>query len=64
MCSEAHRDALVKFLRIAHVPQDISVYQFEGVVNNIVASISLGFSENEHPPEERNHNKAMHISIE
>lgn len=25
MCSEAHRDALVKFLRTAHVPQEISV---------------------------------------
>ncbi|XP_050877316.1 uncharacterized protein LOC127081075 [Lathyrus oleraceus] len=42
MCSEAHREALVKFLRTAHVPQEISVCQFEGVVNNIANSLSLG----------------------
>ncbi|XP_050878617.1 uncharacterized protein LOC127082421 [Lathyrus oleraceus] len=64
MCSEAHRDALVKFLRTTHVPQEISVCQFEGVVNNIVTSLSLGFSDEELPAEGRNHNKALHISIE
>ncbi|XP_050908700.1 uncharacterized protein LOC127122404 [Lathyrus oleraceus] len=26
MCSEAHKDALVKFLRTTHIPQEISVY--------------------------------------
>ncbi|XP_050915899.1 uncharacterized protein LOC127130992 [Lathyrus oleraceus] len=45
MCSEAHRDALVKFLRTAHVPQEIPVCQFEGVVNNIATSLSLGEGE-------------------
>ena len=64
MCSEAHRDALVKFLRTAHVPQEIPVCQFEGVVNNIATSLSLGFSDEELPAEGRNHNKALHISIE
>ncbi|XP_050909309.1 uncharacterized protein LOC127123094 [Lathyrus oleraceus] len=44
MCSEAHREALVKFLRTAHVPQEISVCQFEGVVNNIATSLSLVLS--------------------
>lgn len=64
MCSEAHRDALVKFLRVAHVPQDIYVFQFKRVVNNIASSVSLGFIDNELPPEGRNHNKALHIYIE
>ncbi|XP_050889358.1 uncharacterized protein LOC127094581 [Lathyrus oleraceus] len=64
LCSEAHREALVKFLRTAHVPQEISVYQFEGVVNNIATSLSLGFSDEELSAEGRNHNKALHISIE
>ncbi|XP_050891446.1 uncharacterized protein LOC127096960 [Lathyrus oleraceus] len=64
MCSEAHRDALVKNLRITHVPQEISVCQFEGVVNNIATSLSLGFSDEELPSEGRSHNKALHISIE
>ncbi|KAI5442170.1 hypothetical protein KIW84_011294 [Lathyrus oleraceus] len=64
MSSEAHRGALVKFLKMTHVPQEILVYQFEGVVNNIAASLSLGFSNEELPDEGRNHNKALHISIE
>lgn len=64
ICLEAHRDALVKFLRMAYVPQEISVCQFEGVVNNIASNLSLGFNYDELPPEGRNHNKALHISIE
>lgn len=38
--------------------------QFEGVVSNIATSQSLGFSDEELPAEGRNHNKALHISIE
>ncbi|XP_050889760.1 uncharacterized protein LOC127095058 [Lathyrus oleraceus] len=64
MSSEAHREALMKFLRTAHVPQEISVNQFEAVVANISASSCLGFNDDELPPEGRNHNKALHISIE
>ncbi|XP_050877554.1 uncharacterized protein LOC127081325 [Lathyrus oleraceus] len=63
MYSEAHRDALVKFLRTSYVPQEISVCQFEGVVNNIATSLSLGFSDEELLAEGRNHNKSLHISI-
>ncbi|XP_050920473.1 uncharacterized protein LOC127138115 [Lathyrus oleraceus] len=64
MCSEAHRDALAKKIRTSHVPQEISVCQFKGVVNNIATSLSLGFSDEELPAEGRNHNKSLHISIE
>ncbi|XP_050895943.1 uncharacterized protein LOC127102641 [Lathyrus oleraceus] len=63
MCSEAHMDALVKFMRTTHVPQEISICQFEGVVNNIATSLSLGFSDEELLAEGRNNNKALHISI-
>lgn len=62
--SEAHRDALVKFMIDAHMPQEISICQFEGVVNNITTSLSLGFSNEELPSEGSNHNKAFQISIE
>lgn len=62
--SEAYRDALVKFLRASHVPQETSICQFEGVFNNIASNISLGFSDEKLPPEGRNHNKALYISIE
>lgn len=64
ICSEADKDALVKFLRITHIPQEISVFQLEGVLNNIASSISLGFNDDELPPEGRNHNNTLHISIE
>lgn len=64
MSSEAHREALMKFLRAAHVPQEISANQCEAVVANISASSCLGFNDDEFPPEGRNHNKALHISIE
>lgn len=64
MCSEARCDAFVKFMKAAHVPQEIYVCQFEGVVNNVVTILSLGFSGKELPAEGRNHNKALHISIE
>lgn len=57
-------DALVKFLKMAHVLQEISVCQFEGIANNNVTTLSLGFSNEELPTEGRNHNKALHISIE
>lgn len=38
--------------------------QFETVVANISASSCLGFNDDELPSEGRNHNKALHISIE
>lgn len=34
------------------------------MVNYIATSLSLGFSDEEFPAEGRNHNKALHISIE
>lgn len=49
LCSEAHRDALIKFLSAAHVPQEIIVNKFEGVVANIVASSHIGFCDNDLP---------------
>ncbi|XP_050916295.1 uncharacterized protein LOC127131413 [Lathyrus oleraceus] len=64
MSSKAHREALIKFLRAAHVPQEILVNQFKAVVANISASSYLGFNDDEFSPKGRNHNKVLHISIE
>lgn len=63
LCSEAHGDALIKFLSAPHVPQEITVNQFEGVVANISANNHLGFYDNDLPLEGKSHNKALHISI-
>ena len=43
LCSEAHREALLKVLNTAYVPQEISVNQLEGIVANVHASNGLGF---------------------
>ncbi|XP_058726007.1 uncharacterized protein LOC131597320 [Vicia villosa] len=61
--SEAHRNTLMKILGSAHVTQDITVPQFEGVVTNIAAGNCLGFCDDELPPEGRAYNKELHIFI-
>ena len=62
--SEHHRNALLKLLNSAFVPHEISVNQFETVVANITAGNGLGFTDFDLPPEGRNHNNALHISME
>ncbi|XP_058726036.1 uncharacterized protein LOC131597348 [Vicia villosa] len=62
--SEKHRDALMKILNVAHVTKDITVNQFDGMVANLTAGACLGFSDHELPPQGKEHNKALHISIQ
>ncbi|KAI5430834.1 hypothetical protein KIW84_035096 [Lathyrus oleraceus] len=64
LCSEARREALLKVLNAAYVPQKISVNQLEGIIANVHASNGLGFTDSDLTPAGRNHNKAMHISME
>ncbi|XP_058741904.1 uncharacterized protein LOC131614320 [Vicia villosa] len=64
LCSETHRNALLRLLSTAFVPPEISVNQLEGVVSNINAGNGLGFTDADLPPEGRNHNRALHISVE
>jgi len=61
--SEAHRNALMKVLDQAFVNYDVTVGQFDGIVGNITACNNLSFSDEELPEEGRNHNLALHISI-
>lgn len=61
--SEAHRTALMKVLKQAHVGQDITVNQFDGIVNNITSCGNLSFSDEDLTNEGRNYNKALHISV-
>src|ERR1051325_7205182 len=62
--SEAHRNALMKLFKNDFVPQEITVGQFETVCASISARNGLGFTDFDLPPEGRNHNKALHISME
>ncbi|XP_058774480.1 uncharacterized protein LOC131648768 [Vicia villosa] len=64
LCSEIHRNALLRLLSTAFVPPEISVNQLEGVVSNINAGNGLGFTDADLPPEGKNHNRALHISVE
>ncbi|XP_058742506.1 uncharacterized protein LOC131615002 [Vicia villosa] len=62
--SEKHRDTLMKILSAAHVTKDITVNQFDGMVANLTAGTCLSFSEHELPSQGKEHNKALHISIQ
>ena len=64
LCSEAHRNALLKMLNMAYVPQEISVNQLEGVIANVSTRHGVGFTDLDLTPEGRNHNKALHITME
>ena len=64
LCSKAHAQALVKFLKFAHVTQEISADQFENYVSSLTNDNGLGFSDVDLTPEGKNHNKALYVSIE
>ena len=61
--SDVHKEALMKVLEKAFVDHDVTVGQFGGIVGNITACNSLSFSDEELPGEGRNHNLALHISV-
>ena len=63
MSSEPHRALLVKVLNEDHVAQDISVEDFEGIINNITTNNYLTFVEEEIPIEGRGHNRALHVFV-
>lgn len=61
--SDAHREALMKVLSQAYVDHDVTLGQFGSIVGNVTACNSLGFSDEDLPSEGRNHNLALHISV-
>ncbi|KAI5396377.1 hypothetical protein KIW84_062543 [Lathyrus oleraceus] len=63
MNSEAHREALHKVLEQAYVEHDVTVDQFDHIVANITSCNNLSFCDEELPEEGRNHNLALHISM-
>ena len=62
--SEAHAKALITFLKTAHVPQETSADQFKDCVASLTADNGLGFSYADLTTKGRNHNDALHVSIE
>ena len=62
--SPAHRESLMRVLDQAYVEHDVTIDEFTGVVGNITACNNLGFCDDDLPEEGRNHNLALHISVE
>ncbi|XP_050909005.1 uncharacterized protein LOC127122761 [Lathyrus oleraceus] len=61
--SKAHREALEKVLEQAYVDHDVTIGQFDSIVANITTCNNLSFSTEEFPEQGRNHNLALHISM-
>ena len=64
LCSDVHAQALIKYLKNARVPQETIADQFENYVASLTIDNGLGFSDADLTPMGKNHNKALHISIE
>ncbi|XP_050874907.1 uncharacterized protein LOC127078504 [Lathyrus oleraceus] len=63
MSYEAHREALQKVLEQAYVDHDVTINQFDSIIANITACNNLSFSHEELPIEGKDHNMALHISM-
>ncbi|KAI5433952.1 hypothetical protein KIW84_020981 [Lathyrus oleraceus] len=61
--SEPHREALQKVLDLAYVDHDVTIEQFDSIVANITACNTLSFCDVDLPEEGRDHNMALHISM-
>ena len=64
LCSDAHARTLIKFLKKARVPHETTTDQFENCVASLTVDNGLGFSYADLTPLGKNHNKALHVSIE
>ncbi|XP_027095994.1 uncharacterized protein [Coffea arabica] len=63
MTSELHRAALLKVLNETQVPKDIPVDKFTNVVEHVLASNQISFSDKDLTAERIGHNKALYISV-
>ena len=63
MNSPAHRKSLMRVLDHVFVESDMPLDQFSSVVGNITSCNNLSFCDDELLDEGRNHNLALHISM-
>lgn len=61
--SDEHRQALMKVLNEAHVPDKISVNHLEKITNKIFEANRVTFSDDELPVEGTEHNKALYLTL-
>ncbi|XP_070013013.1 uncharacterized protein [Nicotiana sylvestris] len=62
--SEAHKNALMKVLSEAYVPNNITSGEMANMVGQVLESHKITFHEDELPPEGLNHNRALHITVQ
>ncbi|XP_070025287.1 uncharacterized protein [Nicotiana sylvestris] len=61
--SEAHRNALMKVLKEAYVPNNITSGEMDNMVGQVLESHKITLHEDEFPPEGLSHNRALHITM-
>ncbi|XP_070008257.1 uncharacterized protein [Nicotiana sylvestris] len=61
--SNEHRQALMKILNKAHIPDKISVNHLEKIANKIFEVNRVTFSDDELPMEGTEHNRALYLTI-
>ncbi|XP_070052385.1 uncharacterized protein [Nicotiana tomentosiformis] len=62
--SEAHRNALMKVLNEAYVPNNITSGEMAKMVGKVLESHKITFHEDELPPEGLSHNRALQIMVQ
>ena len=63
LTSELHRETLLKVLTEAQVPKNILVDKFTQVVEHVLASNQISFSDEDLTSDGIGHNKALYISV-
>ncbi|XP_070022242.1 uncharacterized protein [Nicotiana sylvestris] len=62
--SEAHKNALMKVLSEAYVPNNITGGEMANMVCQVLECHNIIFHEDEIPPEGLNHNRSLHITMQ
>ena len=62
MNSEPHREAVLKVLKQAYVPHNVSIEKIYRLVENVMMDNYISFSDDEIPPNGRESTKALHIT--
>ncbi|KAK9997914.1 hypothetical protein SO802_017517 [Lithocarpus litseifolius] len=60
---KVHRNALIKVLKETHIPTSAIESAFEGMVSTMLATNQISFTDDELPPEDRDHTLPMHIMV-
>ena len=60
--SEPHREAVLKILKQAYVPHNVSVDKIDRLVGNVMMDNYVSFSDDEIPPDGHGSTKALHIT--